>query len=71
MIRFTYQHNIDPERLHNLFLLAGAAPSLYCYRPRGDVWTITASDLEEATIIQDVLEGLGVEFKEQVVSTRC
>jgi len=68
MIRFTYSHGLDPERLHNLFLLAGAAPSLYCYRPRLDQWTLTASDLEEAARIQDVLEGLGLEFKEQVVA---
>lgn len=67
MIRFTYSHGLDPERLHNLFLQAGAAPSLYVYRPRGDVWTLTASDLEEAARIQDTLEALGIEFREQVM----
>jgi hypothetical protein len=38
---------------------------LYSYRPKGDLWTLTIADLEEAAIIQDVLEGFGVAFREQ------
>lgn len=70
MIRFAYQHTLEPPELHRHFVRAGARPSLYSYRPRLDQWTLTTSDKEEALVIRQVLERLGVEFEEQVVTSR-
>jgi hypothetical protein len=65
VIRFAYQHNYDPKELHRQFLRAGARPHLYSYRPCSDTWTLTIADLEEAVVIQGVLEGFGVAFRKQ------
>ena len=70
MIRFAYQHELDPPELHRHFIRAGARPSLYSYRPRNDLWTLTTADHAEAATIRSVLDKLGIEYYEQVVSSR-
>lgn len=70
MIRFAYREVVDPKQLHRHFVRAGAQPSLYSYRPRNDVWTLTTTDSDEAVTIRRVLERLGIEYNEEVVASR-
>jgi len=72
VIRFTYRlpDDLDPPELHRHLVREGAKPSLYSYRPRNDVWTLTTSDSDEAETIRKVLDKLGIEFEEQEVEAR-
>lgn len=70
MIRFTYQHTLDPKALHRHFLRAGARPRLYSYRPRGDTWTLVMEDVEEGVVIRQVMDTLGIDYDEMVTTSR-
>lgn len=65
MIRFVFQHDFDPPELHMHFLREGAYPSLYTYRPRVNLWTLTTTDPDEAIVVRNVLRRLGIEFEEE------
>ena len=70
MIRFVFSHNLDPKRLHKEFLLAGAKPRLYSFRPRHNQWSLVIVDPDEAEIIRDILEGFGTTHTTKEVTSR-
>lgn len=69
MIRFSYAETLSPGTLHHYFVVAGAVPHLYLYRPRTDRWTLHVRE-PDAEAVRQVFDGLGVEFEEQVVTSR-
>ena len=71
VIRFAYINDtIHPKQLHRLFLVAGARPHLYSYRPRLDLWTLVMENVTEAMAVRDVLSNLGIEHDEMFVTSK-
>jgi hypothetical protein len=70
MIRFIFQHDLDPKALHREFLRAGARPSMYSYKPSLDMWTLCIADPVESNIVDDVLRRLKISFTIKEVPSR-
>lgn len=70
VIRFTYQHDLDPKALHKQFLLAGARPSMYSFYTQRGCWTLVMPDVEEGIRVRQVLDRLQIDYDEAVVTSR-
>jgi len=70
LIRYVYQHNLDPKWFHHRFFEAGAKPHLYTHRPRADVWTLVMEDHAEGGLVRQVLDRLSIDYDEVVVVSR-